>query len=55
MRHPWSIVPTWTNREIAEELYVSVRTIDRYLANIYAKTGVRGRANATSYALTHLI
>jgi DNA-binding NarL/FixJ family response regulator len=31
---------------------VSVRTIERYVANIYAKIGVRGRANATAYALT---
>jgi pimeloyl-ACP methyl ester carboxylesterase/DNA-binding CsgD family transcriptional regulator len=42
-----------TNNEIAEELFVSVRTVERHVANIYAKIGSRGRANATAYALTH--
>jgi pimeloyl-ACP methyl ester carboxylesterase/DNA-binding CsgD family transcriptional regulator len=41
-----------TNNEIAEELHVSVRTVERHVANIYAKVGSRGRANATAYALT---
>jgi DNA-binding CsgD family transcriptional regulator len=30
---------------------VSVRTVERHIANIYAKIGARGRANATVYAL----
>lgn len=42
-----------TNGEIAGELHVSVRTVERHVANIYAKIGTRGRANATAYALTH--
>jgi DNA-binding NarL/FixJ family response regulator len=42
-----------TNNEIAEELHVSARTVERHIANIYAKIGARGRANATAYALTH--
>lgn len=42
-----------TNTEIAEELYVSVRTVERHTANIYGKIDARGRANATAYALTH--
>jgi pimeloyl-ACP methyl ester carboxylesterase/DNA-binding CsgD family transcriptional regulator len=42
-----------TNNEIANELHVSVRTVERHIANIYAKIGARGRANATAYALTH--
>jgi DNA-binding CsgD family transcriptional regulator len=41
-----------TNGGIAEELFVSVRTVERHVANVYAKIGVRGRANATAYALT---
>ena len=41
-----------TNSEIAEELFVSVRTIERHIANIYGKIGTRGRANATAYALS---
>ena len=42
-----------TNTEIAGELHVSARTVERHIANIYAKIGARGRANATAYALTH--
>jgi pimeloyl-ACP methyl ester carboxylesterase/DNA-binding CsgD family transcriptional regulator len=42
-----------TNDEIAKELFVSVRTVERHVANIYAKIGARGRANATAYALAH--
>ena len=42
-----------TNDEIAKELFVSVRTVERHVANIYAKIGARGRANATAYALSH--
>ncbi|OWY59668.1 hypothetical protein B7486_73345, partial [cyanobacterium TDX16] len=32
-----------TSREIAEQLYVSVRTIDNHLARVYDKLGVKGR------------
>jgi DNA-binding NarL/FixJ family response regulator len=42
-----------TNNDIAEELHVSARTVERHIANIYAKIGARGRANATAYALTN--
>ena len=42
-----------TNREIAESLVVSVRTVDRHVSNIYAKLGVSSRAAATSYAYEH--
>jgi DNA-binding CsgD family transcriptional regulator len=48
----WRLAAGKTNGEIAEELYVSVRTVERHIANIYAKIGSRGRANATAYALT---
>jgi DNA-binding NarL/FixJ family response regulator len=41
-----------TNAEIADELFVSVRTVERHVANIYAKIGARGRANASAYSLT---
>jgi DNA-binding NarL/FixJ family response regulator len=41
-----------TNSEIAEELFMSVRTVERHIANIYSKIDARGRANATAYALT---
>lgn len=43
----------WTNRAIAGELVLSVRTVDRHVANLYAKIGARRRADATAYALRH--
>jgi Bacterial regulatory proteins, luxR family len=32
-----------TNREIAEELFVTIKTIEMHLANVYAKLGIRSR------------
>jgi predicted transcriptional regulator len=37
--------------EIAAELFVSPATVQRHVANIYAKLGLRNRAEATAYAL----
>jgi DNA-binding CsgD family transcriptional regulator len=37
-----------TNREIATELYLSVRTIDRHVSRIFAKLDVKSRAAAVS-------
>jgi DNA-binding NarL/FixJ family response regulator len=37
--------------ELAAKLYLSVATIQRHIANIYSKIGVRNRAEATAYAL----
>ncbi len=31
------------NRDIADRLYVSSRTVDRHIENIYTKTGVNSR------------
>jgi DNA-binding NarL/FixJ family response regulator len=45
-----------SNPEIAAELVLSVRTVERHISNIYAKIGVEGtaaRATATAYALRH--
>jgi DNA-binding CsgD family transcriptional regulator len=42
-----------TNKEIAADLVLSVRTVDRHVSNIYAKLGVSSRAAATSYAHEH--
>jgi DNA-binding CsgD family transcriptional regulator len=39
------------NKEIAVELGLSVYTVERHIATIYAKTGVRGRVDAVWYAL----
>lgn len=45
-----------SNREIAAELVLSIRTAERHIANIYEKLGVRGktaRAAATAFAFSH--
>ena len=42
-----------TNREIAERLVVSRRTIDAHLRSIYSKIGVASRSAATRYAVEH--
>jgi DNA-binding CsgD family transcriptional regulator len=39
-----------TNKAIAAELFVSERTVDRHMSNIYAKLGVSSRAAATAHA-----
>jgi non-specific serine/threonine protein kinase len=44
------------NRQIAEELVLSIRTVERHVSNIYEKIGVYGstaRAAATAYAFSH--
>lgn len=40
-----------SNKEIARQLTLSVHTVERHIANIYSKIGVRNRAEATAYAL----
>jgi DNA-binding NarL/FixJ family response regulator len=42
-----------TNRAIAEELFISERTVDRHVSNILAKLGVSSRTAATAYAYDH--
>jgi DNA-binding CsgD family transcriptional regulator len=42
-----------TNKAIGAELFVSERTVDRHLSNIYAKLGVSSRAAATAHAYQH--
>jgi DNA-binding CsgD family transcriptional regulator len=42
-----------TNKEIAEELSLSERTVDRHVANILNKLDVRSRTAATTYAYDH--
>jgi pimeloyl-ACP methyl ester carboxylesterase/DNA-binding CsgD family transcriptional regulator len=42
-----------SNREIAEALVLSERTVARHIANMYEKAGVHGRAEITAYALRH--
>jgi DNA-binding NarL/FixJ family response regulator len=40
-----------SGRAIAQELAISVSTVQRHIANIYAKVGVRGRVEAAAYAM----
>jgi ATP/maltotriose-dependent transcriptional regulator MalT len=42
-----------TNKAIATELYISQKTIDRHVSNIFAKLNVASRAAATAYAYEH--
>jgi DNA-binding NarL/FixJ family response regulator len=42
-----------TNKEIADELVVSVATVERHVANIYRKIGARSRVDATRFAFDH--
>ena len=42
-----------TNQEIATELFLAVKTIDRHVSNILTKLGVSSRTAATAYAFKH--
>lgn len=42
-----------TNREIAETLVLSEKTVARHLTNIFAKVGVGNRAGAAAFAMRH--
>lgn len=47
-----------SNEEIAGDLVLSVRTVERHISNIYSKIGAYGRtarAVATAYAHTHVL
>lgn len=42
-----------SNRDIAKALFLSPRTVQRHVANLYLKIGVHSRAEATAYAIGH--
>ena len=42
-----------SNREIAAALFLSPRTAERHVANIYLKIGAHSKAEAAAYALRH--
>jgi DNA-binding CsgD family transcriptional regulator len=42
-----------TNRQIAEALFISEKTVARHVSNIFTKLAVTSRAAATAYAYRH--
>ena len=42
-----------TNAEIGGRLGISENTVERHATNLYRKIDVRGRAEATAYAIRH--
>lgn len=42
-----------SNQEIADELFISKRTVDKHRANIMEKTGCRNTASLVVYAISH--
>jgi len=42
-----------TNREVAEQLFLSPKTVGRHIENIYTKIGVSTRPAATLFAMQH--
>jgi DNA-binding NarL/FixJ family response regulator len=43
----------YTNKQIAEALVISEKTVERHRANILAKLGMRDRVQLTRYAIRH--
>lgn len=43
----------WTNRQIAEELVISERTVEAHVANIFNKLGLASRIQIAAWALEH--
>ena len=42
-----------TNQAIADELFLSIKTVSLHLSNIYTKIGVSSRRAATAFAFEH--
>ncbi len=45
------IAEAYTSKEIADELFISVKTVDRHRQNILEKLGMRDRVELTRYAI----
>ena len=44
-----------TNRAVADELYLSEKTVERHLSNVFVKLAIRSRAALTAYAYEHAL
>ena len=44
-----------SNREIGDELFISINTVARHVNNTFSKTGSVIRADAATYAASHNI
>ena len=42
-----------STRQVAQALFLSPRTVQRHVANLYPKIGAHNKAEATAYALRH--
>jgi NarL family two-component system response regulator LiaR len=42
-----------TDREIGDELFISIKTVGNHVSNILNKTGAANRAEAASFAALH--
>ena len=42
-----------TNKLIADKLFLSERTVDRHVSNIFTKLGLSSRATTTAYSYEH--
>ena len=47
------IAKGYTNKEISEQVYLSVKTVEAHRSKIYKKLGFKTRADLVSYALEH--
>ncbi len=43
----------YSNREIAEDLVLSIRTVERHITNLFTKTGLSNRRVALDYCRRH--
>jgi DNA-binding NarL/FixJ family response regulator len=56
---PWEadvltlLVEGCSNQETGERLYVSAKTVERHLGNLYRKLDVTNRTRAAAYAIRH--